>query len=279
MDVLARIIVWLNGVANALGGVLLAPVAALPGWLSATLVSALTGVLLLVLFKYTSAQRAIRRVRNDINAHLLALKLFKDSASVAVRAQGRVLLGAGRLLVLALVPMLVMLVPVCLMLGQLGLWYQARPLHVGEKALVTVQLHDNDAGRPDVALEPSDAVEVTVGPVWVRSKHEVCWKIRACRPGYHSLNFLVGGQAVEKELAIGEGYMRVSAERPGWTPSEVLRHPWERPFEPDSPVQSIQIDYPRRDSWTSGTDLWVAYWFVVSMIAAFCLRPWLNVNV
>ena len=29
---------------------------------------------------------------------------------------------------LALVPMLVMLVPVCLLLGQLSLWYEARPL-------------------------------------------------------------------------------------------------------------------------------------------------------
>ena len=49
----------------------------LPGWLSATAVAAVTGVLLLVVFKYTSNQAAIKRVRNDINANLLTLEAFQ----------------------------------------------------------------------------------------------------------------------------------------------------------------------------------------------------------
>ena len=109
-DVLTRLVVGLNAAANAVGRWVLAPVALLPGWLSATLVGAVTGVLLLAVFKYTSDQRAVKRVRDDINANLLALKLFRDSAAVAVRAQGAVLLGAARLAVLALVQMAVRMV-------------------------------------------------------------------------------------------------------------------------------------------------------------------------
>ena len=88
MDVVARIVAWLNRPANALGRSLLAPIGVLPGWLSATIVSVVTGWLLLLVFKYTSNQRAIRRVRDDISAHLLALKLFKDSTSVILRRRG-----------------------------------------------------------------------------------------------------------------------------------------------------------------------------------------------
>ena len=80
-DGLTYIVVWLNALANALGR-LLAPIGQLPGWLSATLVAAATGVLLLLVYKYTSHQRAIKAVRNDIKANLLAVKLFKDSAWV-----------------------------------------------------------------------------------------------------------------------------------------------------------------------------------------------------
>ncbi len=76
--VLAQTAAWLNSAANGLGRWLLAPTSVLPGWLSATTAAAVTGVLLLAVFKYTSNQRAIKRVRDDINAHLLALKLFKD---------------------------------------------------------------------------------------------------------------------------------------------------------------------------------------------------------
>src|SRR5262245_5884150 len=105
MAVLTQLVVWLNVVANALGYVFLAPVAWMPGWLSATLIAAVSGVFLLFVFKYTSNQRAIKRVRDDISANLLALKLFKDSAAVALRSQRRILWGACQLAALAVVPM------------------------------------------------------------------------------------------------------------------------------------------------------------------------------
>src|SRR4029077_13392403 len=131
---MTQLVVWLNAAANACASVLLAPLALLPGWLSATLVAAVTGVLMFIILNHTSNQRAIKRARATIKANLLALSLFKDSASVSLRSQGRILLGAAALLVLAIVPMLVMLVPMCLVLGQLALWYQTRPLRVGEEA-------------------------------------------------------------------------------------------------------------------------------------------------
>jgi hypothetical protein len=280
MNVFVRVIVGLNAVANALGEWFLAPVGLLPGWLSATVVAAVTGVLLLILFKYTSNQPAVKRVRNDIDANLLALKLFPESVRVTVAAQGRLLLGAGRLFALALVPMVVMVVPVTLILGQLSLWYQQRPLRRGEEAVVTLALSgDADAPFPEVLLLPTDAVETTVGPVRVFSKREVCWSIKARENGYHRLVFQVGDQAVDKELAVGDGFLRVSVRRPAWVWSEALLHPREEPFAPDSPVRSIEIRYPARPSWTSGTDRWVIFWFAVSLATAFCFRRILGVNV
>jgi uncharacterized membrane protein (DUF106 family) len=278
IDLLTRLVVWLNTLANALGRLLLAPIGVLPGWLSATLVSAITGVLLLVVFKYTSKQRAIKRVKDDIKANLLALKLFKESASVALLAQASILRAALKLLVLALVPMLVMVVPVLLILGQLSLWYQARPLGVSEDAIVTLKLGDVESSRPDVRLEPTDAVEVLVGPVRVRSEHEVCWKIQARQPGHHRLVFTTGNQSGDKDLVIGDRFTRVSSLRPAQNLIDVVLYPAEKPFNRDSPIQSVAIDYPTRSSWTSGTDLWVVYWFAVSMVSGFAFRGVLNVN-
>jgi hypothetical protein len=279
-DLLAHLVVWLNAVANGLGKTLLAPIALLPGWLSATLVAAVTGVLFLVAFKYTSHQQAIKRVRSDIKANLLALKLFKDSAAVAMHAQGRILVGAFWLMLLGFVPFLAMIVPACLLLSQLGLWYQNRPLHVDEEAVVTMKLNGNaSAPWPEVYLEPSEAAEVLVGPVRLQSQREICWSIRAREAGYQRLVFHVDGTPTEKDLAIGNRFMRVSSVRPGWDWEEILFNPWEKPFPADSPVQSVTINYPERSSWTSGTDWWIGYWFVVSMLAGLCFRRWLNVNI
>jgi hypothetical protein len=182
--------------------------------------------------------------------------------------------------VLALVPILVMALPVCLLWGQLSLWYQRRPLEVGEEAVITLSLNKiQSSSWPSVSLAPSDAVEVVTGPVRVLSKREVCWNVRGVRKGTHRLDFQVGDRTAGKELAIGDGFMRVSKLRPGWHFTDILENPGEPPFRPDSPVQAIDIDYPARSSWTSGTDWWVIYWFVVSFIAALCFHRPLKVNV
>jgi hypothetical protein len=72
--------------------------------------------------------------------------------------------------------------------------------------------------------------------------------------------------------------MRVSTIRPGRDWSEAILNPREEPFAPESPVKSVEIEYPARSSWTSGTDNWVIYWFIVSFVAGFCLRGVLKVN-
>lgn len=280
MGFLAQIITWLNVPINALGSFLLAPIAALPGWLSNTLVSAVTGVVLLIIFKYTSNQRAIGRVRDNIKANMLALKLYKDSITVTLQSQGRVFKGAFLLLFYAIRPMLVMIVPVSLLLGQLGLWYQSRPLLPAEEAVITMKLNGSSGSPlPPVSIESAPGAEVVLGPVRVLSKRQICWKIRACESGSHRIIFQVNARQIEKELVVGDGFMRLSAERPGWHWSDILLHPAEKPFGPDSLVQSISIDYPDRPSRTSGTDFWLAYFFIASMVSALLFKPFFKVRI
>ncbi|MCY2927661.1 MAG: hypothetical protein NT031_19910, partial [Planctomycetota bacterium] len=264
-DLLAQVAAWLSAAANAMSEPLAGLWALMPGWLSCTLVSAVMGVVMLVAFKYTSNQAAIRRVRDDIKANLLAVKLFPDSIVVTLRAQGRLLRGAVMLLVLAVAPMLVMIVPMSLVLGQMGLWYQSRPLRAGEEAVVTMTLAPSPGqARPDVKLAPTPAAEVLVGPVRIVSRNQVCWNLCAKENGYHRLAFRVDGRTVEKEFAVGDGIMRVSVERPDWDWSAIVLNPAERPFERNSPVRAIRIDYPDREAGLCGADWWVAYCFAAS---------------
>jgi uncharacterized membrane protein (DUF106 family) len=280
MNFLAQIITRINVLTNALGKFMLAPIGILPGWLSNTVVSAVTGVVLLIIFKYTSNQRAIGCVRDNIKANMLALKLFKDSISVTLQAEGRVFKGALLLLLHAIRPMLVMIVPVSLLLAQLGLWYQSRPLQPEEQTIITMKLNGRiDSPWPKVSIESIPGAKVTLGPVRISSKRQICWEIKAVENGCHRIIFEVDHQQIEKELSVGDGFMRVSVERPGWHWADILLHPWEEPFSPDSAVQSISINYPDRLSRTSGTNWWLIYFFVASMLFALIFKPFLKVRI
>ena len=280
MVLFAQIISWINVLTNVFGRIILAPIAVLPGWLSNTIISAVTGVFLLVIFKYTSNQRAIGKIRDNIKANLLALKLFKDSISVTLHAESQVFKGAFLLLVQAIPPMLVMILPVSLLLAQMSLWYQSRPLLSGEVAVMTVKLNGNVEGNwPIVNIEPTSAIEVTVGPVRILSRREICWEFRALENGKHHIILDVNGQQIKKELAIGCGFMRVSSARPDSNWAGILVNPAEEPFAPNSIVQSVTIDYPKRLSKTSGTDWWLIYFFIASMLFALVLKPLVKVRI
>jgi hypothetical protein len=276
---LAQIIVWLNGLMNIIGQVLLGPVCQLPGWLSNTIISAVAGVALLLLFKVTSNQLAIGRVRDRIKANVLAMKLFKDSLSVTWSAQIQLYKGAVLLLFYALKPMLVMIVPVSLLLGQMSLWYQARPLLPAEETIVTMALHGQSGDPwPEVNIVSMPTAEVMLGPVRVSSKREIHWKIKAVKPGDAPIVFGVNELEIKKHLAIGEGWMQVSPLRPGWKWADILLYPLEKPFDSDSPIHSIRIDYPDRLSKVSGTKSWLLYFFVASMLFALLGKPILKVK-
>ncbi len=278
---LAQIIAWVNVPINALSRLLLPWIGEVPGWVSNTAISAVTGVVLLVIFKYTSNQRAIGRVRDDIKANMLALKLYKDSISITLRVQGRIFAGAGMLLFHGIRPMLVIIVPVSLLLGQMGLWYQSRPLAIGEETLISMQLNGTgNSPLPEVSLESTPGAEVVIGSVRDFSTRQIYWKIRASDNGCHHLVFVfkLGRQQFEKQLAVGTGFMRVSTRRPGWHWTDILLHPAEKPFARNSVVQSISIDYPPSKSfWT--VPLWVIYFLAASTVFALAFKPFLKVRI
>jgi uncharacterized membrane protein (DUF106 family) len=280
MTFLANLISWINIVTNLLGRLLLVLVQAVPGWLSNTILSAIAGVVLLILFKYTSDQKAIGKVRDDIKAHLLALKLYKDTIAVTLNCQGRVFRGAFLLLFHALRPMAVMMIPVSLLLAQLGLFYQTRPLLPGEEAVVTMSLTgDATSPWPEVTIKQIDGASISIEKTKVTNERQFCWKIKAEKDGDHKITFDVDGEKIEKTLAVGNSFMRVSEKRPGPVWGDVLMHPAEKHFSKDSPVQSISIDYPDRISKTCGTDWWIGYFFLASMVFAFIAKPFLDVKI
>ena len=280
MAILTQIVAWLNLAANAVGGILLAPLSFLPDWIAFLLLGTATGVVMLIAYKFTSNQRAIKKVRDDIKANMLALKLFKDNGPVILRAQGRLLRGAAMLLLLSIVPMLVMFIPLTLVLTQLSLWQQSRPLAVGEEAVLLIKLRGaGETSWPTVTLDPNQNIEILTGPVVIKSKREMVWKLAAKKPGRHRLIFHAEDQEIDKELVIGQERHRVSAMRPGWSWTDMVVHPGETPLEANSPIQAMEINYDRRWSWSFfGLEPWILYWFLAAMVSAFCLRKRLGVH-
>ena len=73
--------------------------------------------------------------------------------------------------------------------------------------------------------------------------------------------------------------MPVSIKRPSLNIGDLILYPAEKPFDKASPVQSIEIDYPDRTGPLTGSGNWVITLFVISMLGAFAVKPFLNVKI
>ena len=119
-------------------------------------ISTVVGLLMVIVFRYTSNQKAIGRAKDQLKAHLLAVRLFQDQLPVVMRAYGTILRGTGSYLRLAFTPFLIAILPITFLMVQLDRYFGWMPLQPAQTFLVEARVDDpvalNDAS---LQLPPS----------------------------------------------------------------------------------------------------------------------------
>jgi hypothetical protein len=247
------------------------------------IVSAVTGVLMTLVFRYTSNQKALGRVVDRSRGHLLAIKLFKDDLRGMFRSLAHIFGLVAARLWYSLFPVLVMVIPFLFLLAQLALRYEHRPLEVGESSVVRLQLTEDAWGsHQDVELETEGQIDVETEPLRDEAVHSVYWRIKPASTGASTLRWQLGSSHVEKELMVGESELqleKVSRRRAGTGMLDRLLNPGEPAFGMFSPVSAIEIHYPRRATPILGWPIpWWLTFFAVSIVFALMMQPVFNVR-
>lgn len=272
----------LDTIFGGLVGLAVLPFRAMDPWLAMASVSLVTGLLMLAVFRWTSNQAGIRRAKDAIKAHLLELRLYKDSLGQQLRSQGGILAANGRYLLHAVRPMLVMIIPVLLILVQVNLWFGARPLAPGETALVKVKLAPGRAPlSEDIALEAPAGIEVETPALRIEEDREIDWRLRARAEGEYDLTLKVGGTAVTKSVKVGgRRLVRVANLRPGPAFLDRVFNPAEPPLPKALGLESIEVIHPERSLPLFGLRLhWLVAYFALSIVFGFALKGVFKVEI
>lgn len=243
-------------------------------------ISLLTGVLMLWIFGKVSNQDAIQKVKDRIRGNLIAVRLFQDDIGVVLKVQGRILRDTLTYMKYSVIPMLILMVPVVLIIIQLNLRFDASPLPQGAQAVVTLKVRDASILNSRAELEVPQGVVAETPGVHILSEGEVSWRIRAEEPGVHRLVFRIGGEEVDKELKVGEGWGKVTTLRTGKSLTELLLYPGEAPIPASSPVESIVVNYPKLSMPILGMNIhWLAWFFILSVAFGFAFKDVLGIQV
>ena len=180
---------WINGILTLISDVLLAPVRTWPPAVVLVVLSVVAGVLMTVVFRYTSNQKGLKRVASLTKAQLMCLRIFKEDLGVAIRCQGDILKSIGRRLWLSLPPMLVLIIPFTLVLTQLSIRYERRPIRSGESVVLAVELSPDswadDSGNLSIQVPPGVVIETPA--LHDEAAHTVYWRLGLREPADESL--------------------------------------------------------------------------------------------
>jgi len=256
---------------------------ALGGDAALWIISAAAGIVLLLIFKITSNQTAIKRTKDRIAGSFLEVRLFKDDMRQMMSAQGRIFGSTFRYMGHALVPMAWMIVPVLLILIQMNLWYGYEPLREGDSALVTAKIEGSQPlVEMPLKLEAGEGLTVETPPVRIESLREVSWRVRADAPGRHNLKLVYGEaetDSVTKAVQVDGGFVKIEPYRVRGAWSE-LWNPGAEPLPSEAPVSEIEIVYPESEVNLLGLRMhWVIAFFILSLVFGFAFKGVFGVEI
>ncbi len=251
-------------------------------WVGMVIVSFLTGLLMLVIFRYTSNQAGIKKVKNKIKAHLLELRLYKDSLGLSMKAQGNILLANLKYITHSFKPLLVMIVPVILILIQMNFWFGYESLKPGEQTLLKVKLEEGyNPLQTDLVLEPAPEIVIETPPLRIEEYSEINWRISSQKSGIHHVDVVVAGKKISKTIATDtKPLSKLSPIKHRKKFVDELFYPVEAPIAKDFPVKSIEVLYPAKRLNFLGFDIhWLIAYFALSIVFGFAFKGIFKVEI
>jgi len=242
------------------------------------LVSIVIGLIMVVLFGYTSDQKKIHVAKDQLKAHLLAVRLYQDQLPVVMKTYGRIILGTGRYIRLAFMPLLYVIIPITLLIVQLDRYLGSLPVEPQQAFLISVKTAPDVLN--EVKLELPEGLATSAEPVHIPADNQVVWRVVAAKDGAYNVNVAAGGQTESKSVVVSPAVERLSPVR--------LRDHWvdrmltsgEAELPKNGPIEAIDVSYAPRDIHFAWIDWnWIVLFFVLSMIAGFIFKELLGIEI
>jgi hypothetical protein len=236
----------------------------------------LTSVCALLVFRHVSNQKAIRKAKNKLGAHVLAIRLFPDQLSVVARAYLAFLGSLVAYLRHILRPVLVLFIPFFFLFLQLDAYLAYAPLKTSQNFLVCAFFADGELLK-GATLHLPEGLALTAPPVHIPADREVDWRLQATHSGTYEIQVATGNQEFSKRVVAGTGLKRINTERDRGGLWQALTSQDEPPLPKNGPVERIQIQYPQREI---AMGRWEANWLVpfiaMMLIGALTLKGFLR---
>src|ERR1700754_3602596 len=166
--------------------------------------SIVIGFAMVIAFRYTSDQKAIARAKDQLKAHMLAVRLFQDQLRVVLKSYARIISGTGRYLRLAFKPLLIAIVPLTFIVIQLDHYLGWLPMNPSQPFVIEAQVENPDSLN-DLTLQLPPGLVSTTPAVHIPSEKKIAWRLAAEHEGKYDIQIDSAGKTTSKEVLVSQG--------------------------------------------------------------------------
>lgn len=252
------------------------------------LLSLVTAVIFLLIFKKTSNQKKIKYHKNKIFGYVLQIPLYKDRFGLLISSILNIFKHNGLYIAHTLVSLIFVIIPLIFIMVQLDNRYGYEPLQAEQQFFIQADLKegtDRDT-LEKVFCETSRGVELETLPLRIEDENSVLWRAKVVNidpEQLPTLRFGVEGDVrpIEKQLVTGYG------QQPRFAPTKKQASWFNRIFynaegylPADSPFTSVSTQYARAGYSLVFWDVDVIIlFFVFTLIFGFALKGVFKVDI
>ncbi len=258
-----------------------------PVW-GLTIISIISGVVLLLVYGKVSNQKAIKKTKGKIYGHILEAILFRHDLKTSLKAQGGMFSSGLKYFVLAVPPIIILMIPCLAVLAQLNLRYNSEPLNPGEHAIFEVTLTDPTT-LFDVTLKTPKGVHSTP-PVRNIDTNQISWRLDVdTQVSYSSADNLLTIESSDKTLTtpivIGNNHRNKDH---GKIASQSYSSWWWRFFYPSDTIlketqdvfKETSLTYPDSSyNFLGMQSHWLVIFAIVSILSGIASSRLFNVEI
>ena len=235
-------------------------------------ISGLAGCVLMKLFYWTMNKESSERAKNKIKAHLLEMVLYQHDITLSLRALRKIIVANLIYLKTTLIPLVVILIPCIIIMGQLYTRYASKSFSKGDEFVVKSFVSDTRY-LYDISLDLSKGLQLDAPALRIQERGEINWRIKAIAGGAQSVNVILpDGKTYSHAVYIERTESKLPPGRyKSWVQNFLF--PGAETIEKNSPIKAITIQYPSAThnffGWHTS---WLVIFCIVSIVVGFGLK-------
>ena len=246
------------------------------------LLSAISALVFMAIFKKVSNQEGIKREKAKIVGNLYQMRLYKDDLGLILSSILNVFKYNLFYIRYMLIPLIVIIIPLMIITVQVNQRCGYNPLIAGDEFIVTANL-SNSGLLDTIQCQTTSGVEILTPAMRIYDQGKAFWraKIGEQAEQNETISIIADKRQIgEKAVIANHSVERFIPQKIQGKKLEAALFNAEGFLPPASPLERLTINYPRttyRFLWI-GMDAIVLY-FVLTLIFALILKPFFRVSI